>query len=189
MQDTDKITTTKKVKVIGEQEYINAATGEMETFLVTDVEDRDFNFTKVWLKSFLGTLDLIGNAKTTVAYWIIDNITKDNLLPYTFRQIASSVGVSLDTVSKTMSVLLEANFLKRINAGCYMVNPDVIFRGQRNARLNALTTFHDTEEREEISLEKQLKNILDTINRLTARANDLNVQIQQNRSSESQKTA
>jgi hypothetical protein len=36
--------TTKKVKVIGTQQYINSNTGETEDFSVVSVEERDFNF-------------------------------------------------------------------------------------------------------------------------------------------------
>lgn len=171
--------TTKKVKYIGTQEYINTTTGEVESFQVTSVEERDFNFTKIWMKSFLATLDLVGNAKTRVAYWLIDNITKENMLPYTYRQIATATGYSLDTVTKTMSVLLEADFLKKLNQGCYIINPDIMFKGTRPARLNALTQYHTAESRQELSLEEQLRNVLQTIERLTARANSLSAKIQE----------
>ena len=45
MADTRR--TTKKVKVVGQVEYLNTNTGELETMNVTTVEERDFNFTKV----------------------------------------------------------------------------------------------------------------------------------------------
>ena len=38
-------TTTKRVKVVGTEEYINTRTGELEQMQVTSIEDRDFNFT------------------------------------------------------------------------------------------------------------------------------------------------
>ena len=58
------VTTTKKVKVIGRQDYINVETGELESFDVTRIEDRDFNFTKVWMRNFISALDIVGNQKT-----------------------------------------------------------------------------------------------------------------------------
>ena len=57
-------TTEKKVKVIGTQLYINATTGELEEMQVTSIENRDFNFTKVWMKNFIATLELVGNQKS-----------------------------------------------------------------------------------------------------------------------------
>lgn len=170
--------TSKKIKYIGTEQFINARTGEIEDFCVTSVEERDFNFTKVWMKNFLTTLELVGNAKTKVAYWIVDNINRENMLPYTYRQIAEATGVSLDTISKTMSILIDANFLKKLNQGCYIINPDIVFKGTRCSRLNALTQYQSTEKRQELSLEEQLSNVLKTIDKLTARANKLHAELQ-----------
>ena len=102
------MTTSKKVKVIGTQQYINANTGELEDFHVTSLQDRDFNFTKVWLNSILQTLDMLGNQKTKVAYHIIDNLNKENQYIGTQRQIAEKTGISLKTVSVTMKPILNA---------------------------------------------------------------------------------
>lgn len=138
---SDAMNTSKKVKVIGTQSYVNADTGELVEMQVTSVEERDFNFSKVWMRSFLTTLDLVGNAKTKTAYWIIDNLDRENQLTYTYRQIADAMGVSLDTVNATMKALLQADFLRRKNQGCYIVNPNVIFKGTRSGRMNVLTQF------------------------------------------------
>ena len=142
-----KTNTIKKVKVIGNQQYINFNTGEIEDFQVTSVEERDFNFTKVWIKNLITTLDLVGNQKTKLAFWIVDNLNRENQLIMTYRQIANKTGISLDTITKTMNILLEANFLKRINQGAYQINPEIIFKGNKNTRLNLLTQYNnlDTE--------------------------------------------
>lgn len=137
--------TSKKVKVIGTETYINTSTGEINEMLVTGIEERDFNFHKVWMQSFIASLELVGNQKTKFALWIVDNITKENLLPMTLRQMAAKSGISLQTVSITIKALLDANFLRRINTGCYIVNPDIVFKGTRNARFNILHQFNTTE--------------------------------------------
>ena len=98
-------TTEKKVKVIGTQLYINATTGELEEMQVTSIENRDFNFTKVWMKNFIATLELVGNQKSKVAFWIIDHINKENQLPMNYRQIAAESGVSYQTVADRKSVV------------------------------------------------------------------------------------
>ena len=64
-------TTTKKVKVIGREQWMNPYTREMEDFEVVSVEDRDFNFHKVWLESIINSMDLLGNQKTRLAF--LDN--------------------------------------------------------------------------------------------------------------------
>ena len=141
--------TTKKVKVVGTQQYINAADGTVEDFQVMRIEDRDFNFHKVWLEHIISSLDLIGNQKTRLAFWIIDHLDKENKLTMTYRQIAEKSGISLDTVRVTMKSLMDSNFLERINQGAYRVNPDVIFKGGKTDRMNVLYQYNDVKREEE----------------------------------------
>lgn len=154
--------TTKKVKYVGTHQFIDAETGELKTMQVSDIEERDFNFHKVWMRNFISTLDLVGNQKTKLAFWIIDNLNKDNQLICTYRQIADKTGISLDTVRITMKVLLDADFLRKVNNGCYVVNPDIVFKGERGKRLNILNQFHDSEHIE-MSDEERLSNIMQSI--------------------------
>jgi DNA-binding transcriptional regulator YhcF (GntR family) len=147
--------TSKKVKVIGTKKYVDNETGEIENFQVVSVEDRDFNFHKVWLESIVNSIDLIGNQKTKLAFWIIENLNKENQLVMTQRQIADKSGISLKTVSTTMKALLDSNFLRKINAGAYCVNPEVLCKGTRNGRLNVLFQYQALEHHEQQELEPE----------------------------------
>lgn len=138
--------TSKKVKVVGHAEYTNNSTGEIEDFQVVRMEDRDFNFHKIWLEHIINSLDLIGNQKTRLAFWILDNLDRENKLTMTYRQIAEKSGISLDTVRVTMKALIESNFLQRINQGAYRVNPDTVFKGSRNGRLNVLYQYNQVNQ-------------------------------------------
>lgn len=140
----DKRRTTKKVKVVGQVEYLNTSTGELETMNVTTVEERDFNFTKVWLTDLLAKLGIISNSKTKFAYWFLDHLNRENMVTMTYRQLAKESGYSYDTVSHTMQALIGANFVVKVNTGCYMVNPDVLFKGAKNTRQNLLIQYNDT---------------------------------------------
>ncbi len=140
--------TSKKVKIIGNQTYINRDTGEIEDFQVVNIEERDFNFHKVWLSHVINSLDLIGNQKTKLAFWILDNLDRENKLTMTYRQISEKSGISYQTVSRTMKSLLESNFLQQINQGAYRVNPNVIFKGSRNGRLNVLYQYNSEQKKE-----------------------------------------
>lgn len=157
--------TQKKLKVVGTQKFVNVATGEVEDFQVTSIEERDFNFHKVWMKNFINTLEIVGNQKSKLCFWIIDNLDKENQLCLTYRQIAEKTNISLDTVRVTMKLLLEADFLRRINQGCYVVNPDVVYKGSRTGRLNVLNTYSDAEKCKvsETSLDDKIKNLQATI--------------------------
>ena len=121
-------TTRRKVKVIGTETYINQSTGELNQMQVIDIEERDANFHKLWLGHILQTMDLIGNQKTKLAFWILDNLNVENQLIMTYRQIVEKSGISYDTVSRTMKALIDANFLIQINRGAYRVNPRCYFQ-------------------------------------------------------------
>lgn len=137
----DKRTTHKKVKVVGSQQYINQQTGEIVPMQVISMEDRDFNFTKIWMQNIINSIDLIGNQKTRLAFWLIDHLNRDNQLIMPLRVIAEKSGVSLDTVNKTMKALQQANFLRKQQAGVYVVNPDMLYKGTHNNRMRILLDY------------------------------------------------
>lgn len=166
--------TVKKTKVIGHEEYVNIKTGEIESMEVIRVEDRDFNFHKVWMRNFISTLDIIGNQKAKVCFWIIENLTKDNRLLFTYRGISDATGISLDTVAKTMKVLLDADFLRKSDVG-YIVNPNILFKGQRSNRMNILNQYQAGTQITTSKAEK-IKNIEKTISQLQRQLNDLRKQ-------------
>src|SRR5699024_6344258 len=122
-------------------EFIDASTGEKETMQVTNIEERDANFHKIWLGHMLESLDMIGNQKIRVAMFIMENINKENELIMTYRVIAKKTNTTLQTDSETMKALQESNLLSKIRNGYYRVNPDVIFKGGRNDRMNVLLRY------------------------------------------------
>ena len=139
-------TTRRKMKIVGKQTYINQETGEMNEVQVIDIEERDANFHKIWLSHILNSIDLIGNQKTKLAFWILDNIDSENQLIMTQRKIAKNSGISLYTVSETLKVLMDSNFLQKINSGAYRVNPNVLWKGGKSAKMNVLFKYHQNEK-------------------------------------------
>ena len=138
------VKTRKKVKVVGTKEFIDADTGEITTMNMVTIEERDCNFHKLWLQHVITSFDLIGNQKIKLALWIIEHLNRDNMLLYTYEQIAEMTGISYKTISSTMKILTDSNFLTKRNAGCYVVNPNVIFKGGRSNRLNILIQYNKT---------------------------------------------
>ena len=153
--------TSKLVKYCGTQQYINPNTGEIEEFDVTKIEQRDFNFTKVFMENFLVDLDSLGNKKLKVAIYICNNISREGYFIGTVRNIAKNIGYSKDTVHKTINSLLECNFMKRAGIGVYLVNADHLFKGSHKNRMNILKKYHDLENDEVRALtnEQKLKNL------------------------------
>lgn len=180
-------TTTKRVKVVGTEEYINTRTGELEQMQVTSIEDRDFNFTKMWMKNFISTLDIVGNQKTRLCFWIIDHVDKENRLIGTYRTIASQSGMSLDTVRITMKLLMDADFMRKAQNGVYVINPNLVFKGTRNARMNVLNQFTSAKY-VPLSDEERLDNLMASIAALTHRADELRKTIER-RSQKPQKAS
>lgn len=134
-------TTSTKQKYLGTQDFINAATGEVVPMQVVQREERDFDFTKVWLKTLIQSFDEIANQKMKLAFWIIENLNKENQLVMTQRQLAKKSGMSLSTVTRTMTVLQECNFLRRLNSGAYIVNPDMLYKGSHNSRMGVVYDY------------------------------------------------
>lgn len=164
--------TSKKVKFIGTEQFINTATGELTEMQVTSIEDRDFNFTKIWMKNFIATMDIVGNQKTRFCYWIIDHLNRDNILIGTQRKLSEKSGVSLQTVNLTMKLLMDADFLRKQSSGVYIVNPDIVFKGTKAKRMNILNEYAQA-ERIEMSDEEKLNNLLESIKTLETKAQAL----------------
>ena len=124
-----KTKTQKKVKIVGTEQYINQRTGEIQEMQVINIQERDFNFHKIWLEHILTSIDLIGNQKTKLAFWIMNNLDKENRLIMTQREIAARTKMSTKTVTDTLKALMNSNFLQKIHSGAYRINPDVLFKG------------------------------------------------------------
>jgi hypothetical protein len=133
--------TRKSVKVIGTETYLNQSTGELQEMQVISIQDRDANFHKIWLSHLLYAMDIIGNQKTRFAYWLLDKMDENNYILMTMRQMAIESKISLDTVSQTIKVLMESNFLIRRNIGVYQINPDMIFKGGKTKRMGVLLEY------------------------------------------------
>lgn len=153
-----EMTTSKKQKFIGYKELVDPRTGEPYPMQLNVIEDRDFNFHKVWLQHLVNSLDGISNQRLRLAFWIIDHLDKENKLVMTQRAIAAGSGMSLNTVTRTMKALQEGNppFLQKINSGAYRVNPDVIWQGSYSNRMGVIYEYRkkDDEKHHQMSIDE-----------------------------------
>lgn len=133
----------KKQRIIGTETYYKKSTGELVPMDIVESReaDTDVNFHKLFLKNFIHALKDVADRKTALCFWILSNLTKENLLLFTYRQIADKTGCSYKTVADTMQVLLNNDFLRRLGSGRYMVNPDIIFKGSYQRRAAALKKY------------------------------------------------
>ena len=146
MKNRSPKTTRKKVKIIGTETYIRQSDGTIEDMQGISIEERDFNFHKIWLEHILSSIDIIGNQKTKLAFWIMNNLDKENRLIMTQRTIAEKTGMSTKTVTETLKALISSNFLQKVQSGVYRVNPDIVFKGGKNDRINVLLQYRETDE-------------------------------------------
>lgn len=135
--------TTKKQKFVCNKILQDPMTGEAYPVQMNVIEDRDFNFHKLWLQHFVQSIDCISNQKLRLAFWIIENLDSENKFIMTQRKIAEKSGMSLQTVSRTLKALQEGSpaFLIKINSGAYRVNPDVIWKGAHSNRMGIVYEY------------------------------------------------
>lgn len=141
-------TTIKKQKFVGSKEFIDRDTGELVPMQVVEVEDRDFNFHKVWLQNFLMSLEGICNQRLRLAFWILDNLDSENKLVMTQQDIANKSGLGIATVKRTMNILQSGkpSFLQKMHSGAYRINPDVIWKGSFRKRLGICFDYRSKNE-------------------------------------------
>lgn len=141
--------TTKKQKLVWHKMLVDAETGEEIAAEVKTIEDRDFNFHKVWLKNLISSLEEISNKQIRLAFWILEHLDSENQLIMTQRVIAQKSGVSLNTVIRTMKALQEGSppFLQKINSGAYRVNPNVIWKGPYSKRMRVHKKSQETAQK------------------------------------------
>ena len=72
--------TKKKQKFVGYKMLVDPETGEQYPMQMNVLEERDFNFHKVWLQHLVNSLDGISNQRLRLAFWIIDHLDRENKL-------------------------------------------------------------------------------------------------------------
>lgn len=156
------MTTYKKQKFVGYKDLVDPNTGEHYPMQMNVIEDRDFNFHKVWLQNLVNSVEGICNQKLKLAFWIIDNLDKENKLVMTQRAIAEKSGMGISTVIRTMKALQEGEnpFLQKINSGAYRVNPDVIWKGAYSNRMGVIFEYKTTTEENKTKKAKREEDVL-----------------------------
>jgi len=140
------MSTTRKVRVVGTQQYLNTQTGEVEDFQVISIEERDAHFTKIWLGHLMQALGELGNAKIKVLKYLLEKRDyATNMITKTYEEIAQEVGVSRVTVINTMKILIDADIVirKKGTRGVLFLNPAVVFQGTHKRRMKILYDYRE----------------------------------------------
>lgn len=135
--------------LIGTQkkELVDVETGEK--IYVDQITKRVYgtkNFWKVYLMDFLMVLGIIDSKQLDIFVYIVENTNQsNNLFVGTYEKIATDVGVSRPTIAKIMKKLQENKFIKRVQNGVWLVNPNILMKGNDTKR-QILLNYYDSEK-------------------------------------------
>lgn len=130
----------------GADEWVNTRTGETITAnQIIKKTDRN-GFMITYLSAIINLIETLGNRKMQVVKYILENMDKsNNTLIVTNRELAKEANVSLDTVSKTLTILKKAKIITS-RTGAIMINPELVHRGNSSKEQYLLTKFQEFEE-------------------------------------------
>lgn len=138
--------TTKKLKVVGTETYINSSTGKSLEMNVVQVQDGDANFQKIWISQILAVVDELSSKKLKfVMYLIKKSSENNNVIPLTVAELAKAAGVGRTTVLETLRALARADVIKR-KRGSIFINPSFVFKGSHQGRMNVLFKYESMDQ-------------------------------------------
>ena len=147
-QDTQTLVGSRK------RELLDVQTGEQ--IFVDQITKRVYgskNFWKCYLMDFLTVLGIIDSKQLDVFVFIVENTNQaNNTFLGTYKHIAKEVGVSEPTIAKIMKKLQENNFIKKIQNGAWLVNPNILMKGNDHKRQILLSYYESEEPINEISM-------------------------------------
>lgn len=128
-------------------------TGEvMEVDQITKRALGQKQFWKIYLMDFLQVLGGFEYKQLDVLIYILEHTeASNNTFLGTYRNIAEKVGVSYDTVSRTITLLLNKGFLKKVQTGVYQVSPTIMMKGSEHKKQLLLNYYDDEPNAEPIS--------------------------------------
>lgn len=136
--------------------YVDIDTGEH--IWVDQISKRTYgtkNFWKCYLMDFLTVLGIIDNKQLDVFIYIVENTNQaNNIFLGTYKKIAEDVDVSEPTISKIMKKLQKNKFISKLQNGAYMVNPNILMRGNDHKRQILLTYYESEEPINEITMSR-----------------------------------
>lgn len=96
-----------------------------------------------YIQVILGSMDY--KQLDVFMYISLNTQPSTNLFIGTYEKIMKDCNVSKDTVYKLLKKLIEHNFIKRKQNGVYMVNPNIVMKGN-NTKQNLLISYYDAEQ-------------------------------------------
>lgn len=107
-------------------------------------------FWKIYLMDFLQVLGGFEYKQLDVLIYILEHTeAANNTFIGTYRSLESNVGVCYDTVRRTMTLLQDKGFMRKISNGVYQVSPTIMMKGSEHKKSLLLNYFADEEQPEQ----------------------------------------
>ena len=111
----------------------------------------------------LFVLGIIDNKQVDIFIYIAENTNQStNQFIGTYKKIAKDVGVSEPTIAKIMKKLQQNNFIKRVQNGVWLVNPNILMKGNDNKRQILLSYYESENPIEKITMERIKRTPIET---------------------------
>ena len=126
---------------------VDIDTGEkMQVDQITKMVYGQKNFWKCYLMDFLSVLGILDSKQVDVFIYIVENTNQsNNIFLGTYNKIAQDVGVCRQTIATIMKKLQEHNFIKKLQNGAWLVNPNILMKGNDNKR-QILLSYYESDE-------------------------------------------
>lgn len=151
--DTQTLIGSKK------RELVDVETGEQ--IFVDQITKRVYgtkNFWKCYLMDFISILGIIDSKQLDVFIFIVENTNpSNNTFIGTYDHIAKEVGVCRQTIARIVKKLQENNFIKKVQNGVWLVNPNILMKGNDTKRQILLSYYESEVPLNKISTNKKNK--------------------------------
>lgn len=138
------------------RELMDTETGElMHVDQITKMVYGSKNFWKCYLMDFLTVLGIIDSKQVDIFIYIVENTNQsNNVFLGTYKKIAEDVGCSSATIAAIMKKLQANNFIKKLQNGAWLVNPNILMKGSDNKRQILLSYYESEEPINEITMSR-----------------------------------
>nr|CRY97064.1 hypothetical protein [uncultured prokaryote] len=161
---------TQTLVGVSKKTFIDCDTGEQ--IYLDNIVKRQYgtkNFWKMYLMDFLTVLGIMESKQLDVFIYIAENTNQaNNLFIGSYRKIANDVGVCYRTVTTIMKKLQDNNFIKKVQNGVWLVNPNIMMKGNDHKRQILLTYYQSDEPINEITFTRTQQKQLHIDNEDTA---------------------
>lgn len=155
-KNLEYISSTQTLVGTKKRQLIDVDTGEH--ILVDQITKRVYgtkNFWKCYLMDFLSVLGIIDSRQLDVFIYIVENTSQsNNIFIGTYTKISQDVGVCKQTIARILKKLQEYNFIKKIQNGVWLVNPNILMKGNDTKRQMLLSYYESEEPINEITMSR-----------------------------------